>query len=138
MVRFAARAGRTVVLRHAPPDNAVFAMLTVPADTTAADSVTLTLRVTPGRYGLQVIGEPRLPAGTVLTFSYAIHFQAPPDVPSLAYPTTTRYADWLGIGQLLDNGGLRYLETARPGGDLLRTVLTGGGQYLIAAPVTPP
>lgn len=138
MVRVAARIGRTIVLRHAPPDNAVFAILAVPADSTAADSLTLTLRVTPGRYGLMVQGEPRLPAGTVLTFSYAIHFQAPPEVPSAAYPTITRFADWLAVGQLLTDGGLRYHPTTRPGGDLLRIVLEGGGEYLVAAPVTPP
>lgn len=137
-MRFAARGGRTIVLRHAPPDNAIFAILAVPADSTSSDSLTLSLRVTPGRYGLQVQGEPRLPPGTVLTFSYAIHFQAPPEVPSAAYPTVTRFADWLGVGQLLADGGLRYHLTARPGGDLLRIVLQESGEYLIAAPVTPP
>ena len=126
------------MLRHAPPDNAVFAILAVPADSVAADSVTLTLRVTPGRYGLQVQGEPRVPPGTVLTFSYAIHFQAPSTVPSAAYPTVTRFADWLAVGQLQPDGGLRYFPTTRPGGDLLRIVLQENGEYLIAAPVTPP
>jgi hypothetical protein len=138
VVRFAASSGRTIVLRHAPPDNAVFAILHVPADSTVADSLVLTLRVTPGRYGLHVQGEPRLPANTELTFSYAIHFQAPPEVPSASHPTTTRYAEWLAIGRLEGNGSLRYFPTTRPGGDLLRTVLSEGGEYLIAAPVTPP
>jgi hypothetical protein len=138
VIRFAARVGRTVVLRHAPPDNAVFAILSVPADSTATDSLTLTLRVTPGRYGLQVLGEPRLPTGSLLTFSMAIHFQAPPEVPSATYPSATRYAAWLGIGLLQADGGLRYHDTSRPGGDLLRTVLGANGEYLVAAPVTPP
>lgn len=138
MVRFSARAGRTIVLRHAPPDNAVFAIVHIPADTAASDSLTLTLRVTPGRYGLVVDGEPRVTAGTLLTFSYAIHFQAPSEIPSAAYSTITRYADWLAVGRLQADGGLRYHETTRPGGDLLRIVLSEDGEYLVAAPVTPP
>ena len=138
MVRFAGRMGRTIVLRHAPPDNAVFAILHIPADSAVNDSVTVTLRVTPGRYGLLVLGEPRLPAGTALTFSMAIHFQAPPEIPSAAYTTTTRYAAWLGVGRLMEDGTLRYHETTRPGADLLRIVLGEPGEYLVAAPVTPP
>jgi hypothetical protein len=85
-----------------------------------------------------VEGVPRLPANTVLTFSYAIHFQAPPEVPTASHPTVTRYAEWLGIGRLEADGTLRYFPTTRPGGDLLRTVLSEGGEYLVAAPVTPP
>lgn len=138
MVRFAGRLGRTIVMRHAPPDNAIFAIVHVPADSTVNDSVTVTLRVTPGRYGLLVLGEPRLPTGTTLTFSMAIHFQAPPDIPSPAYTTTTRYAAWLGVGRLMEDGTLRYHATTRPGADMLRIVLEGGGEYLVAAPVTPP
>jgi hypothetical protein len=138
VVGFAGRMGRTVVLRHAPPDNAIFAILHIPADSTASDSVTVTLRVTPGRYGLLVLGEPRLPAGTALTFSMAIHFQAPPEIPSAAYPSTTRYAAWLGVGRVMEDGTLRYHATTRPGADLLRIVVTAPGEYLVAAPVTPP
>ena len=138
MVRFAARTGRTIVLRHAPPDNAVFAIVNIPADSAATDSLTVVLRVTPGRYGLVVEGQPRVPTGSVLTFSYAIHFQAPSEIPSAAYPTVTRYADWLAVGRVQPDGGLRYHQTTRPGGDMLRIVLTEGGEYLVAAPVTPP
>jgi hypothetical protein len=138
VVRFAGATGRTIVLRHAPPDNAIFAIVTVPSDSTATDSVTISLQVTPGRYGLNVLGEPRLPAGSVLTFSYAIHFQAPPEVPSAAHPTTARYAEWLAIGRLAADGRLQYLPTTRPGRDLLRIVLGENGEYVIAAPVTPP
>jgi hypothetical protein len=133
-----ARDGRTIVLRHAPPDNAIYAIVRVPGDSTASDSVTVTLRVTPGRYGMSVQGAPRLPAGTTLTFSMAIHFQPPSEVPSTVYPTPTRYAAWLGIGRVQPDGGVRYLATTRPGADLLRAVLTGNGEYLVAAPVTPP
>lgn len=138
VVEFAARQGRVVVIRHIAPDNAVFAIVSVPPDSNATDRVTLTLRPLPGRYGLQVAATPRLPDGTVLTFSYAIHFQAPAAIPSASYPTAARYAEWLAIGQLQADGNFRYLANTRPGGDLLRAVLPGPGEYLIAAPVTPP
>ncbi len=137
-VRLSARTGRTIVMRHAPPDNAVFAIVRVPPDSSASDSLTLSLRVTPGRYGVTVTGEPRLPTGTLLTFSMAIHFQEPSAVPSAVYPTATRYAAWLGIGQTLADGRLQYLLTSRPGADMLRAGLTGNGEYQVAAPVTPP
>jgi hypothetical protein len=137
-VAFLGRAGRTIVMRHTPPDNAVFAVIDVPGDSTATDSIRLTLRVIPGRYGLEVRGEPRLPTGTTLTFSYAIHFQSPPEIPSTAYPTVTRFATWLSIGRTLGDGTFQFQPSVRPGGDLLRVVLPEAGEYLVAAPVTPP
>src|SRR5690606_30029215 len=81
-VTFHAAQGRTVVMRHTAPDNSIYAILTMPADSTASDSVTVTLRATPGRYGLQLGAAPRLPSGSVLTFSYAIHFIPPATVPN--------------------------------------------------------
>src|SRR5690606_29616041 len=42
-VTFHARQGRTVVMRHTAPDNSIYAILTVPADSSASDSVTVSL-----------------------------------------------------------------------------------------------
>ncbi|HRP08754.1 MAG TPA: hypothetical protein PLL69_09745, partial [Gemmatimonadales bacterium] len=81
-VQYPAARGRTIVVRHTPPDNAVFAILEVPGDSSGSDQATIGISVIPGRYGVTITGQPSLPAGTRLTFSYAIHFQAPPQVPS--------------------------------------------------------
>ena len=55
---FATGALRKLILRHGPPDNTVFVELTFPADafpdTTAADSVTVTVHPRPGIYGVDV------------------------------------------------------------------------------------
>jgi hypothetical protein len=137
-VTFHAAQGRTVVMRHTAPDNSIYAILTMPADSTASDSVTVTLRATPGRYGLQLGAAPRLPSGSVLTFSYAIHFIPPATVPNGTYPSISRYADWLGLGRLQGDSSFKFLSHTRPGGDMLRATISEPGEYLIAAPVTPP
>lgn len=137
-VTFHARQGRTVVMRHTAPDNSIYAILTVPADSSASDSVTVSLRATPGRYGLRLGATPRLPSGSVLTFSYAIHFIPPATVPNGTYPTISRYADWLGLGRMHDDSSYKFLPHNRPGGDMLRATISEPGEFLIAAPVTPP
>ena len=55
VVTFPASRARSVVLRHGPPDNTVFAELDVPAnafDPAGGDQVTLTVRPVPGIYGV--------------------------------------------------------------------------------------
>jgi len=138
VVQFAARDGRTIVLRHAPPDNAVFVVVQVPADTAAGDSLQLTLRPVPGRYGVVVQAEPRLPSGASVAFSYAIHFAPPDNHPTAAYPTAARYADWLAILRVQADGSYRFLATSRPATDMVRAMLEQPGEYLVGAPVTPP
>ncbi len=133
-VRFAAGSGRIILLRHAAPDNAIFAILAVPPDSGATDSITVTLRPSPGRYGLSVAATPRLPDGGMLTFSYAIHFLAPSTLPESRYRDARDYAQWLGIGRQLDDGRVRFLEFIHPGADMLRAPLDGEGLYLVAAP----
>jgi hypothetical protein len=137
-VGFAARDGRTIVLRHTPPDNAVFVIVQVPADTSGTDSVTIGLSPVPGRYGVTVTAEPRLPSGASLAFSYAIHFLAPDELPTSSYPTPARFADWLAVVRVQEDGTYRFLATARPATDLVRAPLERPGEYLVGAPVTPP
>lgn len=138
VVRFPAALGRTIVLRHAAPDNAVFAILEVPAQPDRDDTVRVALRATPGRYGITLESSPMLPAATTLSFVFAMHFLAPPEVPSPAYPTVNRYADWLAIAQVQESGMIRFLPTTRVASDLVRAPVSASGEYLVAAPVTPP
>lgn len=133
VVRFAAASGRRVLLRHAPPDNAVFAVVDLPPDSSASDSITLTLRPTPGRYGLSVVAAPRLPSGGRITFSYAIHFRAPP-LDSSRYRGEVAYAQWLGIGRLTESDRLTFLPSRRPAADMVRAAMDEPGVYLVAAP----
>lgn len=134
-VRFAARAGRTVLLRHAPPDNAVFAIVSIPPDSAATDEITLTLHPLPGQYGLRVQAAPRLPPDATVAFSYAVHFQAPSTLPGSRYAGTTAYSQWLGIGRLDPDGReLRFLAFTRPAADMVRAPAAQPGEYLVAAP----
>lgn len=132
-VRFAARDGRTIVMRHVPPDNAVFATVTVPPDSGATDQVTMTLSQVPGRYGLRLSAQPRWPAGVTLTYSFAMHFQAPDGIDE-HYLGPSLYEAALGIGRVLPDDRFEFLPTRRPAGDMLRATLSEPGQYAAAAP----
>lgn len=132
-VRFAAGRGRTVLMRHAPPDNAIFAIVDIPPDSGATDSVTITLRPVPGRYGVRVTATPRLPAGARVTFSYAVHFQAPP-LDNSRYRGEVHYSQWLGVGRLGGTERLRFQPYSRPAADMVRSDLPEVGEYLVAAP----
>jgi hypothetical protein len=131
-VRFAAASGRTVLMRHAPPDNAIFAIVAIAPDSGATDSVTLSLRPVPGRYGLAVQATPRLPGGTI-SFSYAVHFRAP-SLEGSRYLGEFQYAQWLGVGRLTAAEVLTFLPFTQPAADMLRAPMTAPGEYLVAAP----
>jgi hypothetical protein len=133
MVTFAANRGRSIAMRHAPPDNAVFAIITVPADPLATDTIVLTLAPMPGRYGLRISAAPRLPAGTDLTFSYAIHFQAPAGALD-RYATVSRFARAMGIGRVLEGDRFQFLPERHPATDMLATSVDLPGDYVVAAP----
>jgi hypothetical protein len=92
----------------------------------------------PGRYGVAVAAEPRLPSGASLAFSYAIHFLAPDELPTTPYPTPARYADWLAVLRVQEDGTYRFVATTRPATDFVRAALERPGEYLLGAPVTPP
>lgn len=131
IVRYATRAGRVIVLRHPAPDHSVFAVLSIPA---VERSDSLTVRVAPvaGRYAVAIAGD-RLPDGTTLTFSYAIHF-APPDSARDRYPTASRFERALAMGRLGEDGRVQLLPSERPAADVLRASITDPGTYLVAAP----
>lgn len=133
VVTFPASAGRTVVLRHPAPDNATFAVLSVPADSGTEGERTLTLTPMPGRYGLTVAANGELPAGTTLLFSYAAHFVAPAEA-AARYPTITAMERGLGVGRLRPDSLFEFVAATRPAADMLRFPLTASGRYLLAVP----
>lgn len=132
-VTFSARSGRTIVMRHAAPDNAIFAILEIPGDTAGRGETTLRMEQLPGRYGVRLSATPAWPRGVTLTFSYAIHFQAP-DGTNKHYLGRSFYEAALGIGLVLPDGRLDFEPTERPAADMLRTLALVPGEYLVAAP----
>ncbi len=127
---------RTVMLRHAPPDNAVYAIVDVPASAVApaaGDSASITIAPTPGRYALSISTNGSVTAPLVVTFSYATHFQAPSD--ALArYPSPTRFDQAMGVGVLEGAGMIRFLPTTRPAADMMQFTVSAPGTYVLAAP----
>jgi hypothetical protein len=127
---------RTVLLRHAPPDNTVFAELSLPAGLFAAgsaDSVRVRVEPRPGVYGLTITATPGFGAGATLTFRYPVHFSAPRDA-SQKYGNPTQFERALGIGVREDDGRYRLLPSTRPAADNLTAAIPGPGVYLVAAP----
>lgn len=127
---------RTVLLRHAPPDNTIFAELSLPADVfpaNAADSVRLTIEARPGVYGITITSTPAFTAGAVLTFKYPVHFAAP-QAARQKYGNPAQFERALGIGVRETDGRYRLLPSTRPAADNLAATLPGPGVYLVAAP----
>ncbi len=124
--------GRTVMIRHRAPDNSIFAIVRIPGDTAAVGSNTLTIRPLPGRYGVDVEATAPLPAGTTISFSYAVHFQAPSEALT-QYGTPVRFEQALAIGRI-EGERFRYLSNTRPAADMLSGPLSIPGRYMIAGP----
>jgi hypothetical protein len=133
VVTFPSADGRVIVLRHPAPDNATFAVITVPPDSTASGITTLTLAPAPGRYGVTIGAEPTLPARATLRFSYAAHFMAPAD--ALArYRTLALLEQALGMGYVAPEGSLTFVAANRPAADMLHAPLGEQGTWYLAAP----
>jgi len=137
-VRFRAAAPRTIVLRHGPPDNTVFAEVEVPAGAlvpvAGADSVALTVRPVPGVYGVALQSEDRLASPLRLTFKYPVHFAAPADSRS-TYATDVLFERALVVA-LVTNDGAQYhtLRSSRPASDNLQASVADLGRYQVVAP----
>lgn len=137
VVRFRAAHPRTIVLRHGPPDNTVFAEVEIPAGALvpqAGDSVTLAVRPAPGIYGLTLESTASVSAPLLLTFKYPVHFAAPSD-------SRTRYATDVLFEQamviaLVEADGTRYqtLRSTRPASDNLQASVSKLGSYRLVAP----
>jgi hypothetical protein len=129
-------ARRVIVLRHGPPDNLIFADVTLPAEAfdsaPGSDSVRVSVRPRPGVYGVDF--ESAAPAaGAAVTFEYPVHFSAPADA-RRKYGSDAAFEAVLAVGQLLPNGGIRFLVSTRPASDNLRAALPGSGGYVVGAP----
>jgi hypothetical protein len=134
-VTFTAGVSRSIILRHGPPDNLVFAQLDFPPAAFKADSgrpVTVRVHPRPGIYGVDVTTSVSLAGGGSLTFKYARYFSAPARARAV-YGSDVLYERALAIGRLQPNGQLGLLPSTRPASDNLRSALPGPGSYLVAA-----
>lgn len=151
-ITFSAAAGRTIVIRHGPPDNSVFAILEfgkpeTPKDSakvaqdsaraaTASrpvDSVRVRLAPSPGRYGLEIRSDGALGAHIRLTFSYAMHFMMPSDAAE-KYRTPAGFEQNVVPAHVLPDGKLKFVASERPAADMIRFTITEPGVWLLAAP----
>ncbi len=133
-VTFMAGELHTIVMRHGPPENIVFAELTFPP-AAFADSgrpVKVDLRPRPGLYGLDIRTSLPLRERAFLVFKYARYFLAPARARTV-YGGDVQFEKALAIGQLLPEGQLALLPSTRPASDNLRAAITTAGSYLAAA-----
>ncbi len=134
-VAFPAGGPRTVLLRHAPPDNTIFAELTLPATLfpAGADSVRLSMQARPGLYGVTIECTPGFGNGATLIFRYPVHFAAP-QAARQKYGNPAQFERALGVAVLEADGRYRMLPSARPASDNLAAPIPGPGTYLVVAP----
>ncbi len=137
-LRVSRGARRVVVLRHGPPDNLIFAEVTLPAEAfdsaaPTSDSVRLAIRPRPGVYGVDVESSATPIAGATVTFKYPVHFSAPIEA-TRKYGSDAAFEAVLAVGQLLPDGGIRFLVSTRPASDNLRAALPGPGSFVVGAP----
>ncbi|HEX5003810.1 MAG TPA: hypothetical protein VFV65_00735 [Gemmatimonadales bacterium] len=137
-VSFPAAHARSIVLRHGPPDNTIFAAIDIPANALSprggGDSVTLAIRPLPGIYGLTLTSESAVSEPMILTFKYPVHFAAPSDSRA-RYPSDVLFEQALVVA-IAEDGGTRYqtLRSTRPASDNLQATISALGQYQIVAP----
>jgi hypothetical protein len=138
VVTFASSSGRSIILRHGPPDNTVFAEVDIPAGALAPRGsgglVTLSIRPLPGIYGLTLESEAALTAPIRLTFKYPVHFAAPSDSRA-RYPTDVLFEQALAIALVEGDGSqFRTLRSTRPASDNLEATIAMLGRYQLVAP----
>jgi hypothetical protein len=130
-VTFAARSGRTIVLRHARPDNAIFLILDFPPSTDssrAGDSVHVQVQPVAGKYAFMLATPDRLAPAAQATFSYAIHFRAPTES-SARYPSTAALEQALAPALLGPAGKVQFVGGMRPAADVVRFPVAAAGSY---------
>ena len=128
------------MLRRAAPDNNLFGRIVFPPGSIvprSGDSATVRIAMTPGLFGVDVSTEDSVKEGAHIVFSYAIHFIAPAAAREV-YGSEIRFERFLGVGRLDAESTLVFLDSYRPGSDLLHSPLPGAGRYLVAAPRSPP
>jgi hypothetical protein len=135
-VSLAPKKRRSIVLRHGPPDNTVFAELILPVAAlpdSSGPEYTVTLVPRPGTYGITIGTTPAFKAGATLRFEYPVHFSAP--AAAIAkYGNAARYEAALSIGYQEQDGRFHLLPSTRPAADVLQAAIPGPGVYIVAAP----
>ena len=140
VVTWLASEQRVIVLRRAPPDNNLFGRLVFPAGSMLprlGDSATVRVSLTPGLYGVDITTQDSVKDGAQIVFSYAIHFVAPAAAREV-YGSEIRFERFLGVGRLEPDSMIVFLDSYRPGSDMLTSPFKGSGRYLVAAPRSPP
>ena len=134
-------ARRVVVLRRSAPDFGLFAELVFPAQaltgTRDAGGARGGIRPRPGLYALDFDLDGAVAEGATITFSYGAHFVAPAGARE-RYGSDIAFERALAIGRLVGDTLVVFLQTSRPGSDMLSAPLPGPGRYLVAAPRSGP
>ena len=134
-VTFAATTGRTIVLRHAPPDDAIFLILDFPAATDtmhARDSVHVRVHPVAGKYAFELVTTDKLPGNASATFSYAVHFRAPAGA-SVKYPSAGKFEQALAPAELGAANKVQFIGGVRPAADVVRFPVAAAGSYALVA-----
>ena len=134
-VAFATSAGRTIVLRHQRPDNAIFLILDFPpsADTALArDTIHVRVQPVSGKYAFTLVTADRLGANVEATFSYAIHFHAPADSRA-KYPSAGALEQALAPARLEAANKVVFVGGVRPAADVMRFPVTAPGTFALVA-----
>jgi hypothetical protein len=134
-VTFSAGEPRTIILRHGPPDNVVFAELIFPASAFADSgrAVRVDLRPRPGIYGVDLAATLPLRGSAIIVFKYARYFSAPARARAV-YGSDVAFERALAVGELQPGGMLNLLPSTRPSSDNLSAAIRAAGRYLVAAP----
>jgi len=135
-VTFTAGEPQTIVLRHGPPENIVFARLTFSVDAFAdsGQAVKVDVRPRPGVYGIDLTtSHPLRENGAILVFEYSRFFSAPARARQV-YGSDLAFERALAIGRLLPDAHIELLPPFRPAADNLGAKLPAPGSYLVAAP----
>lgn len=125
---------RTIVLRHAPPDNVVFAEIAFDSaafEAAAGQQVEIRVTPRPGAFGLTLRTSAPFSSASV-TFSYPVHFFAPAGARA-RYGSDIEVERVLAIARL-EGDAATFLPSVRPATDRLRTIVHRAGTFVVAAP----
>ena len=132
-ITFAASAGRTIVMRHAQPDNAIFLILDFPPWTGTArtsDSIHVSVQPVANRYAFALQTSDKLGPRIQATFSYAIHFQEPTGAHA-KYPSPGALELALAPAQLAAANKVQFIVGNRPAADVIRFPVAGPGSFAL-------
>jgi hypothetical protein len=135
-VSFSTGTSRTIVLRHGPPENIVFARITFSPGAFADSGQVITVEVhpRPGVYGLDLTTSLPLRGGAAtVVFDYSRYFSAPVRARE-TYRSDVAFERALAVGRTLPDNQIELLPSTRPELDNLAAAMPAVGSYLVAAP----